>query len=111
MADFSIGEVEALTGVKAHVLRYWEEIVPSLSPQKDIGGRRAYSSRDVQVIFRLKYLIQEKKFTIEGARNHLILEADTTPRTADMLQQINELRGDILSLYKIAHNTDSQKKS
>lgn len=109
MADFSIGEVEALTGIKAHVLRYWEEIVPSLSPKMDLGGRRAYSTRDVQVIFRLKYLIQEKKFTIEGARNHLILEADTTPHAADMLQQINEIRGDILSLYKILHTTDAKK--
>ncbi|MBQ0168056.1 MAG: MerR family transcriptional regulator [Treponema sp.] len=109
MADFSIGEVEALTGIKAHVLRYWEEIVPSLSPKMDIGGRRAYSTRDVQVIFRLKYLIQEKKFTIEGARNHLILEADTTPHAADMLQQINEIRGDILSIYKILHNSDAKK--
>ena len=55
MASFSIGEVEELTGIKSHVLRYWEEIIPSLSPQKDFSGRRIYSSRDLQIIFRLKY--------------------------------------------------------
>ena len=65
MATFSIGEIEKLTGIKAHILRYWEEVVPSLSPQKDLGGRRTYSQRDVQIILRLKHLIQEKKFTIE----------------------------------------------
>ena len=69
MASFTIGEVEELTGIKSHILRYWEEVIPSLAPKKDIGGRRSYSSRDLQIIFRLKYLIQEKKFTIEGARN------------------------------------------
>ena len=75
MASFSIGEVEELTGIKSHILRYWEEVIPSLAPKKDIGGRRSYSSRDLQIIFRLKYLIQEKKFTIEGARNQLIEDA------------------------------------
>ena len=60
MANFSIGEVEDLTGIKSHILRYWEEVIPSLAPKKDIGGRRSYSARDLQTIFRLKYLIQEK---------------------------------------------------
>jgi Predicted transcriptional regulators len=61
MTGFSIGEVEQITSVKAHVLRYWEEIIPSLAPHKDMGGRRLYSKRDVQTVLRLKYFIQEKK--------------------------------------------------
>ena len=72
MTGFSIGEVEQITSVQAHVLRYWEEIIPSLAPHKDMGGRRLYSKRDVQTVLRLKYLIQEKKYTIEGARKRLI---------------------------------------
>ena len=40
MASYSIGEMEELTGIKAHVLRYWEEVIPSLAPKKDLGGRR-----------------------------------------------------------------------
>ena len=35
MASYSIGEMEELTGIKAHVLRYWEEVIPSLAPKKD----------------------------------------------------------------------------
>ena len=76
MALFSIGEVEKITGVKAHILRYWEEVVPSITPQKDIGGRRTYSIREVQIIMRLRYLIQKKKYSIEGARNQIIAETD-----------------------------------
>ena len=69
MGQYSIGDVEEISGIKAHVLRYWEEVIPSIRPRKDLGGRRVYSQRDLEVIFRLKYLISEKKFTIEGARN------------------------------------------
>ena len=63
---YSIGQVEEITGVKAHVLRYWEEIIPGFAPQKDIGGRRIYSQRELELVMRLKFLIYEKKFTIEG---------------------------------------------
>ena len=59
---YSIGQVEEITGVKAHVLRYWEEIIPGFAPQKDIGGRRIYSQRELELVMRLKFLIYEKKF-------------------------------------------------
>lgn len=101
MANFTIGEVEELTGIKAHILRYWEEVIPSFSPKKDIGGRRLYSNREVQLILRLKYLIYDKKFTIEGARNQLIAETDIPEKAENVILSINELRGELLSLYKM----------
>lgn len=96
---YSIGQIEELTGVKAHVLRYWEEVIPGFAPQKDIGGRRIYSQRELELIMRLKYLIQEKKFTIEGARDQLIAEVDAVNDNAETIRQINELRKDLTDLY------------
>ncbi|MBO5137562.1 MAG: MerR family transcriptional regulator [Spirochaetaceae bacterium] len=105
MATYSIGEVEELTGIKAHVLRYWEEVIPGFAPRKDIGGRRVYSDRDVQSIMRMKYLIQEKKFTIEGARAELISEADiyasASKETTSALKTITEIRSSLTDLYLI----------
>ena len=114
MASFSIGEVEELTGIKSHVLRYWEEVIPSLAPKKDIGGRRSYSSRDLQIIFRLKYLIQEKKFTIEGARNQLIEDAGHLAEqnnSSDLILQINEIRGELLETYLLVKKYSSSQNS
>lgn len=96
---YSIGQVEELTGVKAHVLRYWEEVIPVFAPQKDMGGHRVYSQRELELIMRLKYLIQEKKFTIEGARNQLIYETDAVNDNAETIQQINALRKELTDLY------------
>lgn len=96
---YSIGQVEELTGVKAHVLRYWEEVIPVFAPQKDMGGHRVYSQRELELIMRLKYLIQEKKFTIEGARNQLIHETDAVNDNAETIQQINALRKELTDLY------------
>ncbi|MBQ5472644.1 MAG: MerR family transcriptional regulator, partial [Treponema sp.] len=74
---YSIGQIEELTGVKAHILRYWEEVIPGFAPQKDVGGRRIYTQRELELVLRLKYLIYEKKYTIEGARDQLIYDADS----------------------------------
>ena len=113
MASFTIGEVEELTGIKSHILRYWEEVIPSLAPKKDIGGRRSYSSRDLQIIFRLKYLIQEKKFTIEGARNQLIEDAGNLAEqnnSSDLILQINEIRGELLETYLLVKKYSTKNK-
>lgn len=96
---YSIGQVEEITGVRAHVLRYWEEIIPGFAPQKDIGGRRIYSQRELELVMRLKFLIYEKKFTIEGARDQLIAEVDSVNDNADVIRQISELRKDLTDLY------------
>jgi len=74
MAEYQIGEVERLLDVKAHALRYWEKEIPLLQPRKDLGGRRVYGSADVALLLRLKHLLYERRFTIEGARDELLSE-------------------------------------
>ena len=68
---YSIGEVSQKTGLEQHVLRYWETEFDGLSPQKNRAGRRIYTQNDIEFVEKLKYLLKERKFTIEGARNAL----------------------------------------
>ena len=89
---YTIGEVEELTGVKAHILRYWEEVVPGFIPHKDLTGRRIYSQHEVELIFRLKYLINEKKFTAEGAGKQIIEEAKQVQQNAEVIKEIQKCR-------------------
>ena len=89
---YSIGDVEDLTGVKAHILRYWEDVIPGFSPQKDMSGRRVYSQHEIELIFRLKYLINEKKFTAEGAGQQILEESQVVQNNIDLIQQIRECR-------------------
>src|SRR6187455_2357525 len=72
---FKIGEVSDLLGVEPYVLRYWETEFPVLSPKKSGTGHRLYRRKDVELLLRIKYLLYEKKFTIEGARQSLHAEA------------------------------------
>jgi DNA-binding transcriptional MerR regulator len=68
---FKIGEVSELLGVEPYVLRYWETEFSVLSPKKSGTGHRLYRRKDVELLLRIKHLLYEKKFTIEGARQLL----------------------------------------
>lgn len=68
---FTIGEVSDLCGVKPHVLRYWEQEFTQLKPVKRRGNRRYYQHHEVLLIRRIRELLYEQGFTINGARNKL----------------------------------------
>lgn len=84
---FRIGEVSRLTGVKAFVLRYWEQEIPTLQPVKTPTGHRLYRRADIDTVFEIKRLLYEDGFTLAGARKHLA-EVDIEPEIS------GESRGD-----------------
>ena len=75
---FTIGEVSELCAVKPHVLRYWEQEFTQLKPVKRRGNRRYYQHHEVLLIRRIRDLLYEQGFTINGARNRLENDALAT---------------------------------
>jgi DNA-binding transcriptional MerR regulator len=69
---YSISEVSDLVGVKPHVLRYWETQFKMLRPKKGRGGARMYRKRDVEILFEIKQLLYDQRFTIAGARRRIL---------------------------------------
>jgi len=68
---YSISEVSKITGLEQYVLRYWENEFEDLKPSKNRAGNRIYTNKDIQVILRIKKLLKEEKYTIEGAKKNL----------------------------------------
>jgi len=68
---FKIGEVAEITGVKPYVLRYWESEFKMVNPSKSRSRQRLYRKSDVELIFRIKELLYEERYTINGARKKL----------------------------------------
>src|ERR671939_571996 len=108
---FKIGEVSELLGVEPYVLRYWETEFPVLSPKKSGTGHRLYRRKDVELLLRIKHLLYEKRFTIEGARQSLQTEGKAPkPKalkrvqqelfSADPLPEIRRELADILQILK-----------
>ena len=68
---YSISEVSEITKLKAYVLRYWETEFSQLNPPKNRAGNRTYRQKDIELILKIKDLLYDKKYTIDGARNRL----------------------------------------
>ena len=64
----TIGEVSKATGIKAHVLRYWEDQFPTLKPLTRSGGRRYYRPEDVALVERIDRLVNREGYTLKGAK-------------------------------------------
>lgn len=68
---YKIGEVAKFTGIKTHVLRYWETEFKAIRPNKSRSNQRLYRRQDVDLILHLKDLLYNQGFTIAGARKKL----------------------------------------
>ena len=103
---FTIGEVSELCGVKAHVLRYWEQEFTQLKPVKRRGNRRYYQHHEVLLIRRIRQLLYEDGFTISGARSrldHLVAQQEETaqPQLLPLSVNPSELRREIREILAL----------
>lgn len=105
MAKYLIGEVEQITGVKAHTLRYWEKVIPGFSPQKDYSGKRLYSQREIAIIIRLKNLIQVQGMSVDKARRQLLQDAEVMEAELAALTALHDIRAELTAMYKMLKKT------
>tara|TARA_B100001996_G_C18115518_1_gene383109 strand:+ start:58 stop:414 length:357 start_codon:yes stop_codon:yes gene_type:complete len=99
---FTIGEASKICDVKAHVLRYWESEFKDLEPIKRKGNRRYYQQKDIILVLQIKDLLQNRGFTIDGAKNmitntHVNTDSSTNKH---LIGQIRKDLEEILSILK-----------
>jgi DNA-binding transcriptional MerR regulator len=106
---YSISEVAKITDTKAYVLRFWEKEFPSLKPKKNRGGNRIYQQREIDLIHRIKNLLHEEGYTIEGARQKLKSRRGAKARISgnpvisngSLKSKIKEIKKDLKELQKL----------
>jgi len=105
---FKIGEVAELLGVEPYVLRYWESEFTQLAPKKSGTGHRLYRRKDVELLLKIKHLLYEKRFTIEGARQSLQTGKQAKSRLPKRAQQelfaddrLPEIRRELAEILQI----------
>lgn len=100
---FTIGEVSELCAVKPHVLRYWEQEFSQLKPVKRRGNRRYYQHHEVLLVRRIRELLYDHGFTIQGARGRLGQGMPDPVRTASVPASVDlaSLRSEIGSVVSL----------
>lgn len=95
-----IGEVSKVTGVAPSVLRFWEKEFPQLSPLKK-RGQRLYRHEDISLILRIKDLVHEKGFTLDGARKELNRARERRGLAQDIVQGLEEIKRELILISEL----------
>ncbi len=74
---YPIRTVARLTGVDARRIRAWESQYGLIRPARTRGGHRLFSHQDLELIKRIKRLIDEEGLRLQGVR--LLLAAENAP--------------------------------
>lgn len=95
---YKIGEVSRIAGVPTHVLRFWESEFPKIAPKRTASGQRLYARKEVERVLAIKDLLYRRRFTIEGARQHL--KTAGGEETTDPRQLLEEVRDELAQLRR-----------
>ena len=106
---FKIGEVCEITGIKQHVLRYWESEFAILSPPRARSRQRLYRRSDVENVLRIKSLLRDEGFTISGAKKLLARErgepeAGEAPEAAGQepaAAMVRDIKAELMALKRL----------
>ena len=97
---YSIGEVAMMFDVNESLLRYWEKEFPIISPKKAGGNVRQYRKEDIENIRLVYHLVKEKGMTLQGAKQKLKMNRETTIRTTEILDRLKLIREELVSMRK-----------
>ena len=94
---FKVGEVSDILEVPAYVLRFWETEFKRINPKRTSSGQRLYRKSDIELILKIKYLLYEKKFTIQGAKQNLKAETAAKKKKTETIT-LDEIRSELESI-------------
>tara|TARA_S200000501_G_C20646986_1_gene665703 strand:+ start:150 stop:494 length:345 start_codon:yes stop_codon:yes gene_type:complete len=97
----TIGEVSKMIKTPQHVLRFWEDSFNQLTPLKRKGGRRLYSENDINLIRRIKQLLNQDGYSIKGVKNYL---------SKNKIQDI-KVEGKLTVSYEVSKKLDQLVKN
>ena len=97
---YSIGEVARMFQVNESLLRYWEKEFPMIAPKKAGGNIRQYRKEEIEAIRLIYHLVKEKGMTLQGAKQRLKVNKETTVQTAEVVGRLKQIREELVKLHK-----------
>lgn len=97
---YKIGEVSHLAGIPTYVLRFWESEFKHINPRRTPSGQRQYKKSDVELILKIKHLLYDRKFTIQGAKHHLHA-ATRVPAGKSPTATLDEIRSELKQIRQL----------
>ncbi len=94
---YSIGDVAAMFKENTSLIRYWENEFSILKPKKNKKGDRFFRPEDVKNLKMIYYLLRERKYTIDGAKEYLKNNKAAGERH-EMIESLQKIKSFLLEL-------------
>jgi len=104
---YTISEVSEILGLKTHIIRYWIAEIPKLQKDSVKGKTIQFIEKDLDLMKKLKELIYEKKFTLEGAKAEIMKKK--TPITENPSRSNIDIKQELLEIKKILLKRNNQQ--
>ncbi len=93
---YSIGEVSAKFNVNPSLIRFWEQEFKILNPKKNSRGNRKFTKKDIETINKIYFLLKEKGYTIQGAKDYI--NNEKTSNKLDILSKLKLIKNRLIEI-------------
>lgn len=100
---YSIGEVAELFNVAPSLIRFWESEFDVIKPKKNRKGNRQFTKEDIDNVRTIYYLVKEKGFTLQGAKEMLRNDSQAVRDKMEMIESLRRVRNFLVELREKLH--------
>ena len=93
---YSIGEVASEFNVNPSLIRFWEQEFKLLNPKKNSRGIRKFTNTDIENINKIYFLLKEKGYTIQGAKDYI--RNEKTSKKLDIVSKLKQIKDKLIEI-------------
>ncbi len=95
---YKIGEVAKAFDVNTSLIRFWENEFNVLKPKKNKKGNRLFTPEDLKNLQLIYFLVKEKGFTLDGAKNKLKENSDKIISNHKIILRLEEIKNELIQI-------------
>ena len=95
---YTMGEVAAMFSVNQSLLRFYEKEFDILQPKKNKKGNRYFTPEDIENLKIIFNLINDKGYTLQGAKDYLKQNLNTTKDTQSVINSLENIKSFLLEV-------------
>ena len=108
---FTIGEVADELGVATSLIRFWEGEFDIIKPKKNRKGNRQFTKEDIRNVKLIYYLVKEKGFTLQGARDFIKNDVEAASNKVELIESLKRVRNFLQIMLAMPENVTQKKWS
>ncbi len=97
---YSISEIAEMFHINQSNLRFWEKEFKQLKPKRNKGNTRFYTKDDIQVIKNIIHLVEDKKLTLDGAKQQLGEKKEKVQKQQEIVERLKAIKLELNGILK-----------